>query len=421
MASRRDPVCPFALVTAALALALLSSGSTPSRAADWSLVPAGTNQDLLGIQEGWPDPHLVGRLGYIALPDAGHTAWTPFSVSTSEDLRSVLSQSVGQVWVAGGGGVVRLFLGGTWNTNRDLPAASESFVLFSDASMTSFAAGSAGSLFYSGDAGATWQGQASGTTVTFHDGLMGWPWGWAVGDHGTIVRTSNVGATWVSQPTGTTEDLFAITRTGSTYLVVGANGTILRSTDLGVTWSPISCPTRATLRDVSVSKQNGAILYAVGSGGTVIRSGDSGLTWCLLETASSARLNAVTALNNFEILAAGDGGVLLRTLTGGGSCATLGVGPGAEAGPESCRYLGPSPSPLVGRGQFAFTPARSGMAEASLHDVSGRRLATCFRGYALAGQTRIVELDANVLAPGVYFLRLRGEGFDLGRRVVVAR
>ena len=64
--------------------------------------------------------------------------------------------------------------------------------------------GDDGTILHTGDAGATWAPQASGTqaglrSVVFTDARTGW----AVGDDGTILHTGDAGATWAPQVSGT--------------------------------------------------------------------------------------------------------------------------------------------------------------------------------------------------------------------------
>lgn len=400
--------------------AALVALSVTAHASDWSLIPSGTASDLLAIQQGGDITRVVGRDGYIGVPNATRTAWSPAASPTTNDLYSVLSQSVGQVWVGSELGSVHLYLVTNWNY-RGIPNNTENFVLISSSSMAAFAAGSAGSIYYTSDAGNSWYGQASGTTNALHAGLEGFGWSWIVGDNGTIVHTRNNGITWITQPSGTTANLYGITRTGSTNIAVGAGGVILRSTDNGDTWQPVPSGTGATLRDVRWSAQDGFTLYAVGDGGTVVKSVDQGQSWCRLETGSTARLNAVIVPGNLEAIAAGDQGVLLRTVNGGGGCLTTGVEWTGSGAGVACRIAGPTPSPVVGRGDFRFAPARDGEVEVSLYDAGGRRVAGLFHGFVAAGESRAATVSAARYPPGVYFLRVRGEGFDVQKRVVIAR
>ncbi|MBI5168572.1 MAG: T9SS type A sorting domain-containing protein [Candidatus Eisenbacteria bacterium] len=403
-----------------LCLCSMLATATVARAADWNVIPSGTTSDLLAVLKSGIDGRIVGRGGYIGLANPTRTAWSPIATPTASDLYSVLSQSVGQVWIGSESGAVHVQLGGTWNS-RPIPNSGENFVLVSNSSMAAFAGGSAGSIYYTFDGGSTWYGQASGTTYALHAGTEGFGWAWFVGDHGTIRHTRNGGATWFGQPSGTTANLYGFSRSGSTNLAVGAGGTILRSVDNGDTWTSVPSGTTATLRDVAWSMQDGNTLYAVGDGGTALKSSDQGLSWCVLATGSAAKLNNVLVPANLEVIAIGDHGVILRTTNGGGGCAVTGVEWNGEGAGVACRISGPTPSPVTGRGEFRFAPARSGAAQVELYDTNGRRAAVLFEGFVGAGESRAAFVNARTVAPGVYFVRVRGEGFDVRRKVVVAR
>lgn len=402
-----------------LFVALLALAPT-AHAALWSEIPSGTTNDLLAVLEAGPELFAVGRGGYMGLPNATFSAWSPVASPTAGDLYSVISQSAGQVWVGSNQGAVHVKLASPW-AYRPIPNSLENFVLFSSSSLTAFAAGTGGSIYHTSDVGNTWQAQSSGTTYALHAGIESFGWAWVVGDHGTILHTKNNGITWSTQSSGTTANLYGICGSGSTYMVVGAGGLILRSTNYGDTWTAVPSGTGATLRDVGWSLQNGFFAFAVGDGGVVVKSSDQGQTWCRAESAGTTQLNAFVALSNSVIIAVGNHGVIMRTDTGVGGCQTTGVewtGLGADF---ACRIAGPSPSPVVGRGEFRFAPARDGEVEASLYDASGRRVAELFRGFVGASESRAASVNAARHAPGVYFLRVRGEGFDVRKRVVVAR
>jgi photosystem II stability/assembly factor-like uncharacterized protein len=83
-------------------------------------------------------------------------------------------------------------------------------VAFSDAS-NGWAVGFGGAIMHTGDGGASWAAQASGTGnllrgVAFSDASSGW----AVGDGGTILHTGDGGANWAAQTSGTGNDLLGV-------------------------------------------------------------------------------------------------------------------------------------------------------------------------------------------------------------------
>lgn len=408
------------LLPSALVCLLAAALSAPTaRAQSWTPLTSGTSADLLAFGKVSYTPRVVGRGGFHATLDPSHTSWTSVPPGTSSDLYSVVETTQGQVWVGGTVGTARVFTGGSWQS-RNVPDNTQTYVLFSNASGTAFAAGSAGALYYSGDIGLTWSPLASGTTRRLRDGVMDWPYGWVVGDHGTILTTTNI-TTWSPVASGTTADLYSIVRVAtSVYLAVGAGGTILRCTEpYGTVWAPVASGTTATLR--SVTAYGGSLAFAVGDGGTVLKSTDAGLTWCRLDAGTQAQLNAVFALNSIEAYIAGNAGLLLYSTNFGGACQPTGVaGPASGSGSGAgVRFV--VPAILRGYATATVTVPTGGDLEIALYDADGRHAATCYRGSLAAGSTTAVRMDVSRLAPGAYFARLTHEGRTTAQRVLVLR
>lgn len=310
------------------ALALLAVLSGPASAQDWTAIPVGTTGTLRAIENtSFAQKYLVGDGGYVAQSNVDHTVWTPVVVGTSAALYSVIQPAFGQAWVGGAAGTVRVRDSfGTWHV-RDIPSA-ETFFLFTRSSGQALAAGSGGSIWKSVNGGVGWTLQSSGTTTPLHAGIGGtFGPGWVVGDGGLILRTDDNGATWTPVASATTDDLHSIRFAATNVIVaVGANGAITRTSDNGLTWTRMASGTGRLIRDVSVSKQNANWLLAVGDDGLALKSTDGGLRWCRMATGTTADLYAVEMASNSEYLAAGEGGLLLRTTTSGGTCS-----PGVDA------------------------------------------------------------------------------------------
>jgi len=78
--------------------------------------------------------------------------------------------------------------------------------------------------------------------------------------------------------------------------------------------------------------------------------------------------------------------------------------------------LGPAtPNPSRSRVALAFELARPGVIDVSVYDAGGRRVASLARGAHASGRHRVTWSDA--AAPGIYFVRLRGDGIDLSRKL----
>jgi photosystem II stability/assembly factor-like uncharacterized protein len=123
--------------------------------------------------------------------------------------------------------------------------------------------GVGGTILATGDGGANWAPQESGTSaylygVDFADAQRGW----AVGEGGTILVTGDGGANWAPQESGTTAHLFevAFANDARTGWAVDSGGGILATSDSGAlgpsrkgartrtqTYLGLSSPTRSAV------------------------------------------------------------------------------------------------------------------------------------------------------------------------------
>ena len=161
--------------------------------------------DFLGLRAG----ALAGRGGSLAAVSGGEIETVR---SDQLDLRNMtqlrlLPPSYG--WLVGDGGLVRISvnLGATWRAPpTELPPAAKLFDFAALAVRGShcWLAGTPGTrVFYSADAGRTWNVSSTGSNaplraIVFADDQHGW----AVGDLGIILVTNDGGQSWRSQRAG---------------------------------------------------------------------------------------------------------------------------------------------------------------------------------------------------------------------------
>ena len=405
-----------------LALALLLTVAPAAVAQDWTTINLGTSEDLRYIEKtSFSQRYVVGTGGFVAQSNDGtQTTWTPINVGTSADLLAVHQPSFTQVWISGEAGTCIRLETGNW-VSRNIPNASEDFVVFSRSSGWSYAGGSGGSIYRSTDAGVSWHLQHSGADGIRHgNGFVG-SLAIAVGDNGAILKTTNGGNPWTPKPSGTTDDLHAYLDVANGATIAGGeNGTVVRTVDGGETWSPVSTPTSATIYDLDTSGQSAFQVLAVGEGGLCMQSTDAGLTWCLIDTGTTTDLYCCDMVLNNTWVVAGAGGFMQRTENAGGGCFDpTGV---EEAGIRSAFQLsGPWPQPLVDAGRFELQTARDQHVRADVIDVAGRRVAVLLDRRLGAGERMTLSLEAGAWPAGVYFLRVEGESFADTRKMVVVR
>ena len=104
--------------------------------------------------------------------------------------------------------------------------------------------GSGGTIIHSGDAGATWTGQQSGTLgrslpVSFGDDQHGWTCGSPATGASIVLSTSNGGTTWVDRtPGGLTRTLTNLSFVDASHGWAGTtSGFVMRTSDGGATWT----------------------------------------------------------------------------------------------------------------------------------------------------------------------------------------
>jgi hypothetical protein len=81
----------------------------------------------------------------------------------------------------------------------------------------------------------------------------------------------------------------------------------------------------------------------------------------------------------------------------------------------------PNPLPAGGAAKVAFAVREKQTVRVAVYDALGRRIQTAFDGEIPASRLVDVNVEADRLASGVYFVRLEGEDFVETKRLVVVR
>jgi hypothetical protein len=90
------------------------------------------------------------------------------------------------------------------------------------------------------------------------------------------------------------------------------------------------------------------------------------------------------------------------------------------AGVTAFSLSAPAPDPVRDGASLGFAVPHAARVRLSLYDVQGREVAVLVNDVRASGRYT-VAVDAGHLEPGLYFLRLRGPGANLTRRLVIAR
>ncbi|MBI4527338.1 MAG: hypothetical protein HY695_26385 [Deltaproteobacteria bacterium] len=180
-----------------------------------------------------------------------------------------------------------------------------------------------GTILYSGDRGANWRIQPSGTTrALFNADFVTEEKGWISGSYGSILQTRDGGRTWRAQQTNTTEHLFGIDFIDEkTGWAVGSQGTILSTRDGGLSWTSRSIGDVILNRVSFISPERG---WVVGEFGVIYHTKDGGKSWIKQKSPIEVAFASGESRNLFGLIfpdsregwAFGLDGVILKTRNG---------------------------------------------------------------------------------------------------------
>ena len=101
---------------------------------------------------------------------------------------------------------------------------------------------------------------------------------------------------------------------------------------------------------------------------------------------------------------------------------TMGLPTAIGSEPAFREYLSQNyPNPFNPQTSIDFVVPATGNVTLEVFDVSGAKVATLFDGVKTAGSRNTVSFNADGLASGVYFYRLRGNGFTEMRKMVLLK
>ncbi len=240
---------------------------------------------------------LAGDFNYTSPAPPGVTLWAPpTSVPTgfAKDFSAAVFTGAGFAVLARDGSILTGSDGLTWVAANQIPSGAAVMNGIAVSGSTLVAAGSAGTIFASTDAGVTWSQVDSKTaadlnSVSFVGGIF-----IACGAGGTLV-TSTDGLGWTLQNSGTANSLrsvaFGVVNGLGSFVAVGDGGAIVTSTSADAsTWVPAATALGLDLRRVVF----GSRFLAVGLGGAVAHS-DDGVNWSAASAGSVDLLSVLFA------------------------------------------------------------------------------------------------------------------------------
>ncbi len=314
------------LAAGALLLLGIWSGNVAAAAAEEYSTESAKAVDNLLIDVAHAGKRLVvvGDRGHILFSDDQGKTWSQARVPTRQLLTAVFFIDEKRGWAVGHDAQILASGdgGATWSKQfedlaREAPLLDVSFV---DA-QHGFAVGAYGALLETTDGGQQWQDVAerldnpdqlhlNGIAAIKDSGLF------IVGEQGSMFRSGDNGATW-SRVEGPYEgSLFGVLGTAQahTLLAYGLRGNLYRSSDFGDSWQQIALdasrgPLQFGLASAALVEDGNIVL--VGNGGSVLRSRDDGQTFSVFNRADRIALAGVTSLADGGLLLVGQGGIHL--------------------------------------------------------------------------------------------------------------
>ncbi|VVN17806.1 Ycf48-like protein [Pseudomonas fluorescens] len=314
------------LAAGALLLLGIWSGTVVAAAAEEYSTESAKAVDNLLIDAAHAGKRLVvvGDRGHILFSDDQGKTWSQARVPTRQLLTAVFFIDDKRGWAVGHDAQILASSdgGATWSKQfedlaREAPLLDVSFV---DA-QHGFAVGAYGALLETTDGGQHWHDVAerldnpdqlhlNGIAAIKDSGLF------IVGEQGSMFRSGDNGATW-SRVEGPYEgSLFGVLGTAQahTLLAYGLRGNLYRSSDFGDSWQQIALtasrgPLQFGLASAALLEDGSIVL--VGNGGSVLRSRDDGSTFSVFNRADRIALAGVTSLADGGLLLVGQGGIHL--------------------------------------------------------------------------------------------------------------
>ncbi len=312
---------------------------------------------------------------------------------------------------------------------------------------TVFACGSAGLIISSADSGKKWVKINSGTIDTLNRiYFTSENIGYAAGTNGMFLKTIDGGNTWQELDLKTSASINSFSALDDNILyAVGFSGLILKSIDGGGNWSQLTSGTQLNLRDIACINKNPETCVIAGDSGLVIKTINGGSLWEPQKTFTFARNFYAIGFANANVGAvAGQWGSIINTSNSGDNWWIRLWSGGPWANQWSLRFLGPlGQEKLYMAGDaglfvldfpsyveqfkdesdpnlkvaalpdcsifFEYLTKRSSQVDVSVFDLLGNEI---FRkSYIPTGLTVSDVIHPNIPASGIYFIRVREDGY----------
>jgi photosystem II stability/assembly factor-like uncharacterized protein len=232
-----------------------------------------------------------------------------------------------------------------------------------------------------------------------------------------ILKTTNSGVNW--SQTSTPLEIWKVEMdrsSGNGFATAGGNSNcaIYNTTNYGVTWNEVFSYGSGALYGFD---EGNTYFFAAGMQGKIFRSASGGNNWMLQNSGVSADLNAIKMCqdNNSIAIAVGDGGTLLMTTNGGVWIKNI-----SSEIPDNYNLFQNYPNPFNPTTYIKYQITNNGFVNLKVFDIMGREISTLVNEKQNAG-TYETQFDANNLASGIYFYRLKAGNFSDTKKLMVIK
>ena len=138
-----------------------------------------------------------------------------------------------------------------------------------------------------------------------------------VGEAGNLFLSTDLGESWSTITSPYEGSLFGITgtQTADEVLVFGLRGSVFRPSDIGQQWNKINLPVAATL--TAAMLDDSGTITLVGHSGTLLVSDDGGRSFKVDERKDLQAFNAVTVVDNKDLVLVSENGITLTQVSPG--------------------------------------------------------------------------------------------------------
>jgi photosystem II stability/assembly factor-like uncharacterized protein len=231
-----------------------------------------------------------------------------------------------------------------------------------------------------------------------------------------VFYSKDKGLTWANSSPIT--DLTSVQGVGfidaNNGFAASTDGKSASTSDGGQTWSLVTPVGFASIRAFDYRPGNYDLL-AVGSGGKIYNSIDNGYSWTSVTDPNANNLRGIGFLPNSNISwIVGDNGTILKWDENATAVNDKGAIPGKYGLQQNF------PNPFNPTTTIRYSVPKESKVSLSVYDALGRQVATLVNDVKSAGEHQ-ATFNASNLSSGVYFYRLKADGFTDFKKLVLMK